>query len=119
LPAAAALTVGADGTGPRSRSARDLALAALIPGLLAVPADLREHGMLGDSGANILGAAVGVSAARALSVPARLALLSVVVALTLASERVSFSAVIDSTPALRTVDAWGRRSALAETGEDR
>lgn len=119
LPAAAALTVGADGTGTRSRSARDLALAALIPGLLAVPADLREHGMLGDSGANILGAAVGVSAARALSVPARLALLSVVVALTLASERVSFSAVIDSTPALRTVDAWGRRSAPAETGEDR
>lgn len=107
LPPAALLALGA-GEGARSRSGARLALAALLPGLLALPADLRERGMLGDAGANVLGAAVGAAASRVLPVPARLALLGGVVALTLASERVSFSAVIDRTPALRRLDRLGR-----------
>ncbi|PJI95288.1 hypothetical protein [Luteimicrobium subarcticum] len=76
----------------------------------AAPADLGERDMLGDGGANALGALVGTQAALALPRPARLALLAGVVAATLASERVSFSAVIDRTPALRAVDRWGRRA---------
>lgn len=119
LPAAALL---ANGTGDtdRDRSGRDLARAALVPGLLALPTDLREHGMLGDAGANALGAAVGTAAARTLPAPARLALLAAVVALTLASERISFSAVIESTPALRALDRLGRRpTATGAAGQRR
>lgn len=70
--------------------------------------DLAEKSMLGDCGANALGAGVGLAAATALSPRVRLAALGVVVALTLASERVSFSAVIAAHPMLRTVDNWGR-----------
>ena len=107
LPPAAllALTAGQD---ERARSGARLAVAALLPGAFALPADLREHGMLGDAGANVLGAAVGAAATRTLPAPARLALLGGVVALTLASEQVSFSAVIDRTPALRALDRAGR-----------
>ncbi|WP_062951237.1 MULTISPECIES: hypothetical protein [Brachybacterium] len=107
LPPAAllALTAGED---ERARTGARLAVAALLPGALALPTDLREHGMLGDAGANVLGAAVGAAATRTLPAPARLALLGGVVALTLASEKVSFSAVIDRTPALRALDRAGR-----------
>lgn len=118
LPAAAALSLLTTGDDPRARSGRALALAALIPAAFALPTDLREHGMLGDAGANVLGAAVGTAAARALPAPARLTLLGAVVALTLASEKVSFSAVIDSTPALRAVDQLGRRSVPTAPGDD-
>ena len=65
--------------------------------------------MLGDGGANAVGAALGVAAALAAPRPVRLALLAGQVALTLASERVSFTAVIARTPGLRHLDAWGRR----------
>ena len=64
--------------------------------------------MLGDAGANVLGAAVGAAATRRLSAPSRLTVLAAVVALTLASERISFSAVIERTPALRALDRLGR-----------
>ncbi len=118
LPAAALLASGAGDT-ERDRSGRDLARAALVPGLLALLPDLREHGMLGDAGANALGFAVGTAAARTLPAPARLSLLAAVVALTLASERISFSAVIESTPALRALDQLGRRPAAGAAGQRR
>ena len=72
--------------------------------------DLAEGAMLGDTGANALGAALGVSLAASRSVLVRLTALTAVTGLTLASERVSFSAVIDRTPRLRRIDAWGRRA---------
>lgn len=104
----ALLLILAPGAGPRDVGGRRLALAAALPAFLALPADLREHGMLGDAGANILGAAAGSAASRRLPVPARLSLLGIVIALTLASERVSFSAVIDRTAGLRALDRLGR-----------
>lgn len=71
--------------------------------------DLRGTDMLGDAGANALGAAVGTAVVLDAPRRIRLALLAGVVALTLASERVSFTEVIARTPALRVLDSWGRR----------
>ena len=73
-----------------------------------LPSDLRERSMLGDCGANALGAAVGTVAAAWLPRPAKLGVLLAVVGLNLASERVSFTAIIDGTPALRWLDHLGR-----------
>jgi UDP-N-acetylmuramyl pentapeptide phosphotransferase/UDP-N-acetylglucosamine-1-phosphate transferase len=70
--------------------------------------DLRERVMLGDGGANALGAALGVGLAASLPTAWLGAVAAVVVALTLASERVSFSAVIERTPLLRGFDRLGR-----------
>jgi UDP-GlcNAc:undecaprenyl-phosphate/decaprenyl-phosphate GlcNAc-1-phosphate transferase len=74
-----------------------------------LPDDLAERTMLGDTGANAAGALLGVAALAGRGRRARWALLSVLVALTAASEKVSFTQVIERTPVLRKVDAWGRR----------
>jgi hypothetical protein len=66
--------------------------------------------MLGDAGANALGALLGASAA-GLSRPARIALLAGIAGLTAASEKVSFTKVIARTPALNWLDMLGRRPA--------
>src|SRR5262249_14695782 len=68
------------------------------------PEDRGERAMLGDAGANAVGALLGVAAAASLSRPARLALLAAITGLTAASEVVSFTAVIERTPALRWLD---------------
>ncbi len=77
--------------------------------LAVLPEDLGERIMLGDCGANALGALLGL---RLASIPARApraGLLAAVVALTLASEKVSFTRVIEATPGLRELDQLGRR----------
>jgi hypothetical protein len=71
-------------------------------------ADLSERLMLGDAGANVLGAALGLGVVLACSPGVRTAVLVVVALLNLASERVSFSRVINAVPPLRTADRWGR-----------
>jgi|RhiMetdeSRZDD1v2_1073273.scaffolds.fasta_scaffold118531_2 UDP-N-acetylmuramyl pentapeptide phosphotransferase/UDP-N-acetylglucosamine-1-phosphate transferase len=76
--------------------------------LASLPLDLREEGMLGDCGANALGAVVGTLLATGpvwLLVTAAV----VLVALQLASERVSFTQVIEGNRFLRAVDDLGRR----------
>ncbi|TKJ31544.1 hypothetical protein, partial [Blastococcus sp. CCUG 61487] len=77
--------------------------------LAVLPADLGERVMLGDSGANALGALLGLRLAAAPSRARRAGLLAGVVALTLASEKVSFTRVIEATPGLRELDRLGRR----------
>lgn len=74
-----------------------------------LPEDLGERAMLGDAGANALGAALGVAATSIRSRTARLALLGGVTALNAASEFVSFTKVIEATPPLRRLDQLGRR----------
>lgn len=71
--------------------------------------DLAERSMLGDTGANAAGAVIGTALVSRLGSGGRAGALGGVVALTLASEKVSFTRVIESTPGLRQVDAWGRR----------
>ncbi|MCW2948313.1 MAG: hypothetical protein JWR24_5030 [Actinoallomurus sp.] len=80
-----------------------------------LPEDLGERAMLGDAGANALGALLGLSAA-GLNRPARLGLLAGVTALNAASEVVSFTKVIQATPPLRWLDQLGRRPAVPEAG---
>lgn len=77
----------------------------------AATADLAERDMLGDGGANALGAFVGTRWAFGAPRSVRALALAGVVGLTLASERVSFSAVIERTSWLRALDEAGRRPA--------
>lgn len=108
LPLATALGLGRT-RGRREEAGRTLARVAAAAALIALPSDLGERGMLGDTGANALGALVGTAAARRLGTGGRVCALLTLAALNLASERVSFSAVIEATPALRALDHWGRR----------
>jgi UDP-N-acetylmuramyl pentapeptide phosphotransferase/UDP-N-acetylglucosamine-1-phosphate transferase len=71
--------------------------------------DLYERLMLGDTGANVIGAVLGLGVVIGLSETARLTVLIVVAALNIAAELVSFGAVIDRVPPVRAVDHWGRR----------
>jgi UDP-N-acetylmuramyl pentapeptide phosphotransferase/UDP-N-acetylglucosamine-1-phosphate transferase len=103
LAAAPAAVLGGPGGGPA---------AAVVGAVLGeLPDDLAERDMLGDSGANAVGAVLGTLAVQSCPRPVRLALLVGVVGLTVASEKVSFTAVIARTPVLRELDAWGRRPA--------
>ena len=88
----------------------ELAGVALAVGAGAglLPGDLAERLMLGDAGANVLGAALGLGVVLVCSPGVRTVVLVVVALLNLASERISFSRVIASVGALRAVDAWGR-----------
>ncbi len=88
-----------------------LAAAAAPAGAAAalLPEDLGERAMLGDAGANAIGAMLGVAAAASLPRPARAAALAVVAGLTAASEKVSFTKVIERTRPLRRLDMLGRR----------
>ena len=81
--------------------------ATLGAGAALAGPDLRERLMLGDAGANPLGAAVGLGVVLVAPAPARLGVLAVVAALNLASEVVSFSRVIDRVPPLRALDRAG------------
>ncbi|GAB3589097.1 hypothetical protein [Calidifontibacter terrae] len=84
---------------------------AVIGSVAALSAnDLAGRSMMGDTGANPLGAVLGVALVRATGPRGRLVAAATVTCLTLASERVSFSAFIASRPLLRTLDEWGRRS---------
>ena len=75
-------------------------------GLLGV--DLHERAMLGDAGANPLGALCGMAAlAAAPGAGARWLLVAVLLGLNLLSEVVSFSTIIDRTPPLRWLDRAG------------
>jgi UDP-N-acetylmuramyl pentapeptide phosphotransferase/UDP-N-acetylglucosamine-1-phosphate transferase len=94
----------------RSRTAsRASAVAAAGAALGLLPPDLRGEAMLGDTGANSAGALLGTALVQATGRRGRLVALSVLTGLTLASEKVSFTRVIESTPVLREVDALGRR----------
>jgi UDP-GlcNAc:undecaprenyl-phosphate/decaprenyl-phosphate GlcNAc-1-phosphate transferase len=94
-----------------ARGGRTSGVAAPVAAALALlPEDLGERAMLGDCGANALGAMLG-GAAAALPRPARIALLAGITGLTAASEKVSFTTVIERTPPLRWLDMLGRRPA--------
>jgi hypothetical protein len=77
------------------------AAAVLIP-------DLRERGMLGDSGANLLGFLAGAEIVRRLPEVWLIAAVVVVVGLNVLAETVTFSRTIEAIPPLRWFDRLGR-----------
>jgi UDP-GlcNAc:undecaprenyl-phosphate/decaprenyl-phosphate GlcNAc-1-phosphate transferase len=100
----ALIAAGGSVTGRRAGVA-----APLAAGLGLLREDLAERAMLGDCGANALGAMLGAAAA-GLPRTARIALLAGIGGLTAASEKVSFTKVIERRPALRWLDMLGRRA---------
>lgn len=71
--------------------------------------DLREELMLGDAGANALGASLGVLVVFSFDIEARVAVTAALLGLNVISEVVSFSRVIERVPPLRALDVLGRR----------
>lgn len=71
-------------------------------------AELNEELMLGDAGANPLGAAIGLAVVFTQSLGVRIGVLVLLLIMNLISERVSFTKVIRSVPPLRMLDDLGR-----------
>lgn len=99
-------TAGAAGAAGASGAATAAAGLGAAAGTL--PDDLRGTSMLGDTGANAAGAMIGLALVERSGLRGRLVVLGVAAGLTVLSEKVSFSRVIDDTPLLRRLDQWGR-----------
>jgi UDP-GlcNAc:undecaprenyl-phosphate/decaprenyl-phosphate GlcNAc-1-phosphate transferase len=91
-----------DGDGGRAVAVVAGATAGLLVG------DVRERFMIGDTGANAIGGALGMATVLTLAPSTRAVVTVVLLALTLLSEVVSFSRVIAAVPPLRLLDRAGR-----------
>jgi len=80
------------------------------PALVAGVYDLRERAMLGDTGANLLGALAGWWLVLALSATGQEIALALLLAITVYGEFFSISALVEKTPGLRALDSVGRPS---------
>ncbi|MFC4914054.1 hypothetical protein [Actinomadura gamaensis] len=105
-----AIKVGLLAGTPLALTASGSAVVAAPLGAAAalLPEDLGERAMLGDTGANALGALLGLAATR-LPLAPRLAVLAGLAGLNAASEFVSFTKVIAANPVLNRLDMLGRR----------
>jgi hypothetical protein len=77
--------------------------------VLLAPYDLREMAMLGDSGSNALGAMLGFESVGRFTERQRWSAIAALAGLTLLGERRSLGGLIERTPVVRRVDAWGRQ----------
>jgi len=99
----------------RSGQIRSVLLGSVVGvAAAALPGDLGERTMLGDCGANAVGSVLGCAAVATRRRDVRWGGLAIVLAMTLVSERVSFSAVIERVPPLAALDALGRRRWASE-----
>jgi UDP-GlcNAc:undecaprenyl-phosphate GlcNAc-1-phosphate transferase len=80
----------------------------VAPALIAGGYDLRERSMLGDTGANLLGALAGLWLVLTLSGTGQLVALALLAAITVYGELRSISALVERIPGLRELDSWGR-----------
>jgi UDP-GlcNAc:undecaprenyl-phosphate GlcNAc-1-phosphate transferase len=98
------------GLGIGSGSPRQLWTLGLFaaPALVAGLYDLRERAMLGDTGANLLGALAGLWLVLTLSGTGQLIALILLGALTVYGELRSISGFVERTPGLRHLDSLGR-----------
>jgi hypothetical protein len=77
--------------------------------VMLAPYDLREMAMLGDAGANALGAMLGLNSVSKLTGRGRWSAIGVLAGLTLLGETRSLGELIERTPVLRELDALGRQ----------
>lgn len=91
------------------RSTSGLGAVAVVVGAAVglLGEDLAERCMLGDTGANALGACLGLGVVLVCAPWVRLVVAGALLAFNLASERISFSRVIDRTAPLRFLDRLG------------
>jgi UDP-N-acetylmuramyl pentapeptide phosphotransferase/UDP-N-acetylglucosamine-1-phosphate transferase len=80
------------------------------PALVACVYDLRERAMLGDTGANLLGALAGLWLVLTLSGTGQLIAVVLLAIVTVYGELRSISELVERTPGLRELDSWGRPS---------
>jgi UDP-N-acetylmuramyl pentapeptide phosphotransferase/UDP-N-acetylglucosamine-1-phosphate transferase len=80
----------------------------LGPVLVLLPFDLRERGMLGDTGSNAIGAVAGLWLVATLSTTGQAVALGLMLVVTVYGEFRSISALIERTPGLRQLDTLGR-----------
>lgn len=83
-------------------------LPLLIAGIVYFPLDASEAGMLGDTGANMLGASIGWAIVVSWPQSYKYTYLMVLVMVHLLAERYSFSAVIEHSRVLNAIDRIGR-----------
>lgn len=89
--------------------ARNLSYVVMSTSALNLPTDLEGETMLGDLGANALGGVVGTVFSTTKSLPVKSLALASIIALTAASEKVSFSKVIERNKVLSFIDNLGRK----------
>jgi UDP-GlcNAc:undecaprenyl-phosphate/decaprenyl-phosphate GlcNAc-1-phosphate transferase len=77
------------------------------PALVAGVYDLRERAMLGDTGANLLGALAGLWLVLSLSTLGQAIALALLAAITLYGELRSITELVERMPLLRGLDSWG------------
>jgi hypothetical protein len=82
--------------------------APLVPAVVLLPYDLREMTMLGDAGANALGALLGLKSVGRLTGRSRWLAIGALASLNLLGELRSLGALIERTPGLRELDRLGR-----------
>ena len=82
--------------------------APLALAVLLAPYDLREMTMLGDAGSNCLGALLGLRSVSRLTGKGRYGAIAALAGVTLLGEVTSLGRLIERTPGLRGLDAWGR-----------
>jgi UDP-GlcNAc:undecaprenyl-phosphate GlcNAc-1-phosphate transferase len=80
----------------------------LGPVLVLLPLDLRERGMLGDTGSNAIGAVAGLWLIATLDTTGQAIALAVMAVMTAYGEFRSISGLIERTPGLRHLDSLGR-----------
>ena len=85
--------------------------APLVPAVVLLPYDLREMAMLGDAGANALGALLGLSSVKRFTGRGRWLAIGALAGLNLLGERRSLGELIERSPLLRAVDSLGRSDA--------
>jgi hypothetical protein len=79
--------------------------------VLLLPYDLREMAMLGDAGANGLGALLGLNSVDRFTGRGRWVVIGALAGLTVLGERTSLGDLIGRTPGLSGLDRLGRRGA--------